>query len=61
MHNGPTKLLENNTYYANLDIDGRFHLRSTGLDYNNNAKIEEAIIANKDNKNKEENFRKKNK
>lgn len=57
---GPIRLLENSAFNAKFEVDKRLHAGSTGLDWDNSAKIEEAITADKDNKDKEKDFQNRN-
>lgn len=61
MHIKPTKLIENSAPNAKFDSDKKLCSKSTGLYWDNNTKIEEAIIPNKDDKNKEKDPQERNK
>lgn len=56
MYVGPTRFWENGALNTEFDTDRRLYLKSTGLDWDDGAKIEEAITANKNNKDKEKDF-----
>ena len=60
MHIEPLKFLENSVFNTKFDVDGRLRPRSTGLNSDNNAKIEEFIAANEDDSDEKKDFRKKN-
>ncbi len=53
MHIRPTRFLEDGAPNTEFDADGRLCIGSTGLDWDNSAKIAEAIAVDKDNKNEE--------
>lgn len=58
----PTRFLElNGAPNAKIDMDKKLCKRLTGLNWNDGAKIEEAIAMEDDNKNEENNLQKKNK
>lgn len=61
MHIGPTKLLKNGVSNIQFDVNKRFCPKFTNLNWDNSAKIEETITADKNSKDEEEDFRKKNK
>lgn len=50
----PTRLLEDGALNAKFNTDKRLYPKSTGLGCDDSGKIEEAITANKDNKNEED-------
>ena len=60
MHIELTRFLENNTPNAKFDINRRLRLGSTGLEWNDSAKIREIIIVNKDDKDEEKDLQKRN-
>ncbi len=60
MHIGLTRLLENSIPNAKFDADKRFCTRFTGFDWDYSTKIEEAIVANKDDKDEKADFQEKN-
>ena len=60
MYIGPTRLLEDGAPNAKFDVDGKLRLRSTSLDWDDSAKIEEAITTNEDKIDEEKDSRKKN-
>ncbi len=60
MHIGPTKFLENGTLNAEIDMNGRLRTGSTGLDWDDYAKIEKANAIDKDDVDKEEDPRERN-
>lgn len=51
---GPTRLWEDGAPNAEFEADGRFYPGSTNLNWDDNAIIGEAIAANKDNKDEDE-------
>ena len=55
-----TKSLQNGTLNAKFDTKRKLYPGFTDLDWNDNAKIEEAITVNKYNKDEEKDPRKKN-
>lgn len=57
MHIEITRLLEDGAPSAKWEADSRLRTESTGLGWDNNADIEEAIAADEDNKNEEKNPR----
>ena len=61
MHIGPTRLLEDSASNAKFDADGRLRLGSTNLDWDDSAKIMEAIAGDKDNEDEKKDHQEKNK
>ena len=55
-----TNLSDNRASNADFDTNGRLYQGSNDLDWDNRAKIEEVIIVDKDNKDKEKDPWKKN-
>ena len=60
MHIGPIRLLDNGTPNTKFDIYGRLCPGFTSLDWDDSAKIEEAIAANENNKDAKKDCQKKN-
>ena len=60
MHIGPTRFLEDGVPNAKFDANKRLRLDSTNLDWDDSAKIEETIVADKDNKNEKKDLWEKN-
>lgn len=56
-----TIFLENGALNAKFDANKRLYLGFTNLNQNDSIKIEEVITIDKDNKNKEKDFQKRNK
>ncbi len=54
MHIGPTRVLKDGAPNVEFDTNGRLHTGSTDLDWDDSAKIEEAIFMDEDNKDREE-------
>ncbi len=54
MHIGPTRFLEDGAPNTEFDADERLHIGSTGLDWDDCAKIAEAIAADEDDKDEKE-------
>ncbi len=60
MHIGPTRLLEDSAPNTEFSANRRFRTRSTGLNWYDNTKIEEAIAIDKDDEDKKEDPRGRN-